>query len=203
MTSPLTASTSQASLRKIRRPTLDGRGVLQHRPHLLHGRADLAYWHSARPLLRSHTSAPMVHAWMLVFAGLGFLLVGLAIYHAKFLPTGGEERRTESVAAAAATSGTCWLPLPEAKGHPSSRLHLFVPSRRRPGNQGRSTLSAGRSRHRRPSAFRSSHSAQFTELSQGFLHPWQRSRRIPHARLGLKRALFPLICVMNFPMSNT
>src|SRR6185369_15006729 len=55
--------------------------------------------------LLSHTSAPMVHAWMLVFAGLGFLLIAIAAYHAKFLPTGGEERRTESLGAAAKTFG--------------------------------------------------------------------------------------------------
>jgi PAT family beta-lactamase induction signal transducer AmpG len=55
--------------------------------------------------VRTHGSAPMVHAWMMVFGGLGLLLVGIAIYHTRFLPAGGEERKTESAAQMARTFG--------------------------------------------------------------------------------------------------
>lgn len=46
---------------------------------------------------RSLMPAPMVHAWMVVFGGSGLLLVALSLYHAHFLPTGGEERKSETV----------------------------------------------------------------------------------------------------------
>ncbi len=42
--------------------------------------------------LRAHASEPMVRAWMIIFAGLGLLLVALSLYHARVLPRGGEER---------------------------------------------------------------------------------------------------------------
>jgi len=54
---------------------------------------------------RANVSAPNVHAWMSVFAGLGFLLVALALYHSRFLPKGGEERATHTVREAAKTFG--------------------------------------------------------------------------------------------------
>jgi PAT family beta-lactamase induction signal transducer AmpG len=45
----------------------------------------------------AHMALPTVRAWMLVFAGLGFLLVGLSAYHARMLPAGGEERDAVAV----------------------------------------------------------------------------------------------------------
>lgn len=45
----------------------------------------------------AHQAAPVVHAWMVVFGGAGLLLVALSLYHAHFLPTGGQERESESV----------------------------------------------------------------------------------------------------------
>ncbi|MGA2201073.1 MAG: MFS transporter [Terriglobales bacterium] len=52
---------------------------------------------------RAHASAPVVHAWMIVFGAVGLVLVALSLYHARMLPTGGEERRSESVRQMAAT----------------------------------------------------------------------------------------------------
>jgi PAT family beta-lactamase induction signal transducer AmpG len=46
---------------------------------------------------RADTSAPIAHAWMVVFGVAGLILVGLSFYHACMLPTGGEERKSESV----------------------------------------------------------------------------------------------------------
>jgi MFS transporter, PAT family, beta-lactamase induction signal transducer AmpG len=46
---------------------------------------------------RAHAAAPVVHAWMIAFGIMGLLLVALSLYHAHMLPTGGEERKSESV----------------------------------------------------------------------------------------------------------
>jgi MFS transporter, PAT family, beta-lactamase induction signal transducer AmpG len=53
----------------------------------------------------AHIAAPNVRAWMIVFGGLGLLLVALSLYHSRVLPTGGEERKSESVRQMAATFG--------------------------------------------------------------------------------------------------
>jgi len=50
-----------------------------------------------------HVSAPVVHAWMVIFGAVGLILVALSVYHAHMLPTGGEERKSESVRQMAAT----------------------------------------------------------------------------------------------------
>jgi PAT family beta-lactamase induction signal transducer AmpG len=54
---------------------------------------------------RQHAAAPVVRAWMLVFAIVGLVLVALSLYHARILPRGGEERKSESVAQMAGTFG--------------------------------------------------------------------------------------------------
>jgi PAT family beta-lactamase induction signal transducer AmpG len=46
---------------------------------------------------RAHAAAPVVRAWMVAFGGIGLVLVALSLYHARMLPTGGEERKQESV----------------------------------------------------------------------------------------------------------
>lgn len=43
------------------------------------------------------SSAPAVHAWMVVFGAAGLILVALSLYHAHMLPTGGEERKQKSI----------------------------------------------------------------------------------------------------------
>jgi MFS transporter, PAT family, beta-lactamase induction signal transducer AmpG len=52
---------------------------------------------------RAHMAAPIVHAWMTVFAVAGLILIALALYHARVLPSGGEERKQESIKQMAAT----------------------------------------------------------------------------------------------------
>jgi PAT family beta-lactamase induction signal transducer AmpG len=45
----------------------------------------------------AHIAAPLVRAWMIVFGAVGLVLVALSLYHARMLPTGGEERKSASV----------------------------------------------------------------------------------------------------------
>lgn len=52
---------------------------------------------------RAHVAAPTLRAWMTVFAAVGFLLIALSLYHSRFLPKGGEERRSENLHQAART----------------------------------------------------------------------------------------------------
>jgi PAT family beta-lactamase induction signal transducer AmpG len=46
---------------------------------------------------------PLIRAWMVIFGGLGLLLVVLALYHARMLPKGEEERNAGSAREVAAT----------------------------------------------------------------------------------------------------
>jgi PAT family beta-lactamase induction signal transducer AmpG len=46
---------------------------------------------------RAHAANPVVHAWMVAFGIVGLLLIAIGLYHIRMLPTGGEERETESV----------------------------------------------------------------------------------------------------------
>ncbi|NJD17858.1 MAG: AmpG family muropeptide MFS transporter [Gemmatimonadetes bacterium] len=50
----------------------------------------------------SGSAEPMVRAWMSIFAALGAILLLLALWHARVLPTGGAARTSESVREAAA-----------------------------------------------------------------------------------------------------
>ncbi len=52
---------------------------------------------------RAGSAAPVAHAWTAVFALAGVILVVLGFYHARVLPTGGEERRSENLSQMAAT----------------------------------------------------------------------------------------------------
>ena len=45
----------------------------------------------------AHVAAPLVRAWMLIFGAVGLVLMALSLYHARMLPTGGEERKQETV----------------------------------------------------------------------------------------------------------
>jgi PAT family beta-lactamase induction signal transducer AmpG len=138
---------------------------------------------------------------MLVFAGLGFLLIAIAAYHAKFLPTGGEERRTESLGAAAKTFGdvvVTFFQKPKVilllvfiflyrlgEGQVIKVGPLFLQADRSTGGLGLSLQQFG-------AIYGTFGSASFIlgSILGGYFT----------AKLGLKRALFPLICVMNFPM---
>ena len=55
---------------------------------------------SAHP---SSASVPAIQAWMAVFAAAGLILLALSLYHARILPSGGEDRKSESLRQTAAT----------------------------------------------------------------------------------------------------
>lgn len=151
--------------------------------------------------LRAHTSAPMVHAWMVVFAGLGILLILLSAWHARFLPSGGEERRTENLSQAATTFRdvvVSFFKKPHiilllvfiflyrlGEGQVIKVGPLFLQADRNTGGLGLSLKEFG-------FIYGTFGSAAFIlgSVLGGYFT----------ARLGLKRALFPLICVMNLPM---
>jgi len=151
--------------------------------------------------LRLHYSAPMVHAWMLVFAGLGFLLVAIAAYHAYFLPTGGEERRTETIEAAAKTFWDVVVTFFQkpgviillvfiflyrlGEGQVIKVGPLFLQADRATGGLGLSLQQFG-------TIYGTFGSGSFLlgSVLGGYFTAW----------LGLKRALLPLLCVLNFPM---
>jgi PAT family beta-lactamase induction signal transducer AmpG len=46
---------------------------------------------------RAGSASPIVHAWMIIFGMLGGMLVLLALYHSRMLPSGGEERDEEGI----------------------------------------------------------------------------------------------------------
>jgi PAT family beta-lactamase induction signal transducer AmpG len=52
---------------------------------------------------RAQMAAPVVHAWMVVFAVAGGTLVALGLYHSRVLPSGGEEKTQESLKQMTAT----------------------------------------------------------------------------------------------------
>ena len=151
--------------------------------------------------LRAHTSAPMVHAWMMVFAGLGILLILLSLYHSRFLPTGGEERRTESVAQAARTFGDVVVSFFQKPSIIILLVFIFL-----------SRLGEGQVIKVGPLFLQADRSTGGLGLSLqmfGFIYGTFGSASYIlcsvlggyfTATLGLKRALFPLMCVMNLPM---
>ena len=151
--------------------------------------------------LRAHTSAPMVHAWMMVFAGLGILLILLSLYHSRFLPTGGEERRTESVAQAARTFGDVVVSFFQKPSIIILLVFIFL-----------SRLGEGQVIKVGPLFLQADRSTGGLGLSLqmfGFIYGTFGSASYIlgsvlggyfTAKLGLKRALFPLMCVMNLPM---
>jgi PAT family beta-lactamase induction signal transducer AmpG len=151
--------------------------------------------------LRAHTSAPMVQAWMLVFAGLGILLILLSMYHARFLPTGGDERSTESISRAAHTFWDVVVSFFQKPGVILLLVFIFL-YRLGEGQvikvgplflqADRSTGGLGLSLKMFGAIYGTFGSASFIlgSILGGYFT----------ARLGLKRALFPLISVMNLPM---
>jgi PAT family beta-lactamase induction signal transducer AmpG len=51
----------------------------------------------------AHVAAPVVRAWMVIFGAVGLVLVALSLYHAHTLPTGGDEKGSETLREMAAT----------------------------------------------------------------------------------------------------
>jgi PAT family beta-lactamase induction signal transducer AmpG len=145
-------------------------------------------------------AAPMTSAWMAVFAGLGALLVLLGLYHTRMLPR-GEERHTGSLREAAATFGdvvatffrkpSIWLLLlfiflfRAGEGQVIKVGPLFLQADRAEGGLGLSLQRFG-------TIYGGFGSAAFIlgSILAGYFT----------ARLGLKRALLPLMLILNLPM---
>lgn len=140
------------------------------------------------------------HAWMAIFAGMGLLLVMLSLYHLRVLPTGAE-RRSESFRDMAATFWDVivsffrkpniilllvFLLLYRAGEGQIVRIGpLFLVDKRSLGGLGLTTDQFG-------TIYGTFGTVAFIlgSILGGYFTSW----------LGLKRALLPLICVMNLPM---
>ncbi len=141
------------------------------------------------------------HAWMTIFAAMGLILVALSLYHSQILPTGGGERITQTFREMAATF---WDVVVSFFKKPNILLllififlyragegqivrigPLFLVDKRAVGGLGLTTDQFG-------AIYGTFGTIAFIAGSVlgGYFTSW----------LGLKRALLPLICVMNFPM---
>jgi PAT family beta-lactamase induction signal transducer AmpG len=149
----------------------------------------------------SHLAQPIVHAWMTIFASLGVLLIVLAVYHARMLPPGGEDRRSESISQMARTFWDVLVSFfrkrnillllvfiflyRAGEGQVARIGPLFLQASRRTGGLGLSMQEFG-------SIYGGFGSAAFIlgSVLGGYFT----------AKLGLRRALLPLICILNLPM---
>jgi len=140
-------------------------------------------------------------AWMIIFAALGCILVALSAYHAKMLPAGGPERVSQSLREMARTFGDVvrtFFRKPRilllliliflyrtGEGQLAKIGPLFLVDHRSAGGLGLSTDQFGK-------IYGTFGTVAFITGSVlgGYFTSW----------LGLKRALVPLICAMNFPM---
>jgi MFS transporter, PAT family, beta-lactamase induction signal transducer AmpG len=149
-------------------------------------------------LLEKRTDVP--HAWMMIFALMGLILVALSLYHTRMLPSGRAERRAESTRQMAATF---WDVVVTFFRKPHIYLLLlfillyragegqvvrmgppFLLDHRSLGGLGLATDQVG-------TIYGTFGSVAF--LSGSFLGGYFTSW------LGLRRALLPLICAMNLP----
>ncbi len=151
--------------------------------------------------LRAHVSLPMIHAWMVIFAGLGAILIALSLYHARMLPPGGDERSAGSFQAMAATFRDVvvsffrkphivlllvFIFLYRAGEGQVARIGpLFLQAERLRGGLGLTMQEFG-------TIYGTFGSAAYIlgSVCGGYFTSW----------LGLKRALLPLICILNLPM---
>jgi PAT family beta-lactamase induction signal transducer AmpG len=151
--------------------------------------------------LRAHVSMPMVHAWMAIFAGLGVLLVGLGLYHARMLPPGGDDRHAGGLHAMAQTfkdvvvsffrkRGIVLLLVfiflyRAGEGQVAKIGPLFLQAERLKGGLGLTMQQFG-------TIYGTFGSAAYIlgSVCGGYFASW----------LGLRRALLPLICILNLPM---
>ena len=148
--------------------------------------------------LETRTDVP--HAWMAIFAAMGVLLMALSLYHARILPSGGSERHSESFRQMAATFGDVvvsffrkpniyllllFILLYRAGEGQVVRIGpLFLVDHRSAGGLGLSTDQFG-------TIYGTVGTVAF--IAGSVLGGYFTSR------LGLRRALLPLICVMNLP----
>lgn len=143
---------------------------------------------------------PIFRSWMIIFGGLGLILVVLGLYHAHVLPRGGEERHSGS---AAEVAKTYWDVIVSFFRKPNIILllvfiflyragegqlvkigPLFLKSLRADQGLGLSTAQFG-------TIYGTFGTAAFIAgtVLGGYFTSW----------LGLKRALIPLIIIMNLP----
>src|SRR5208283_202194 len=140
------------------------------------------------------------HAWMAIFAAMGLTLVGLSLYHARMLPTGGSERRSESLREMAVTfkdvivsffrkPNIWWLLVfillyRAGEGQVVRIGPLFLVDHRAVGGLGLTTEQFG-------TIYGTFGTVAFIagSIGGGYFTSW----------LGLRRALLPLIIVMNLP----
>jgi len=139
-------------------------------------------------------------AWMAIFAAMGFILMAVSIYHARVLPSGGAERRSESAREMAATFGevvVSFLKKPNiyllllfivlyraGEGQVVKIGPLFLVDKRVAGGLGLTTDQFG-------TIYGTFGTIAFVvgSILGGYFTSW----------LGLRRALLPLVCAMNFP----
>jgi len=147
------------------------------------------------------TRMPAVRAWMIIFATVGITLVVLRLFHSRVLPSGGEERHSKSLREMLATfwdvvvsffkKPNIWFLLMfvflyrAGEGQVVKIGPLFLKAAREQGGLGLSTTQFG-------TIYGTFGTAAFIvgSVLGGYFAAW----------LGLKRALLPLILVMNLPM---
>ena len=144
---------------------------------------------------------PVARAWMMIFASVGITLVVVSLFHARVLPTGGEERHAESLQQMLSTFWdvvVSFFKKPNiyflllfvflyraGEGQVVKIGPLFLKAARDTGGLGLSTAQFG-------TIYGTFGTAAFIlgSVLGGYFAAW----------LGLKRALLPLILVMNLPM---
>ncbi len=144
---------------------------------------------------------PVVRAWMIIFAAVGITLVVLGLFHSRVLPAGGVERHARSLREMLATFWdvvVTFFTKPNilflllfvflyraGEGQVVKIGPLFLKAARTQGGLGLSTTEFG-------TIYGTFGTAAFIvgSVLGGYFAAW----------LGLKRALLPLILVMNLPM---
>jgi PAT family beta-lactamase induction signal transducer AmpG len=148
--------------------------------------------------LEARTDVP--HAWMAIFATMGLILVVVSIYHARVLPTGGAARHSGSLHEMAATF---WDVLASFLKKPNIYLLLLFILLYRAGEGQVVTIGPLFLVDKRAAGGLGLTMDQFGTIYGtfgtiaflagtflgGYFTSW----------LGLRRALLPLICAMNFP----
>ena len=146
---------------------------------------------------------PVVRAWMIIFGMAGITLLILSLFHSRVLPAGGAERHSRNLHDMLATfwdvvvdfckKPNIWILLlfvflfRAGEGQVVKVGPLFLKAARADGGLGLSTAELqGRGRGLRVAVF------IIGSVLGGYFAAW----------LGLKRALLPLILVMNVPMNN-
>jgi PAT family beta-lactamase induction signal transducer AmpG len=147
------------------------------------------------------TRMAVVRAWMIIFATVGLMLVVLSLFHSRVLPSGGEERHSGSLRKMLATfrdvvvsffqKPNIWFLLlfillyRAGEGQVVKVGPLFLKAARDQGGIGLSTAQFG-------TIYGTFGTGAFIlgSVLGGYFTAW----------LGLKRALLPLILVMNLPM---